>query len=110
MAPKVSTFSGLLSGIAAGYIFSQQALIENMARARREKALINRMDRESAGGIYNMSRGESAMGAGLQSLDDKYATVSCLFPWSVDFWLIRELTRRVENIETKYTCITCINM
>jgi hypothetical protein len=38
MSPRVSTFSGLATGVAAGYIFAQQALQENIAKARLEQA------------------------------------------------------------------------
>ena len=76
MSPKVSTFSGLATGVLSGYIFSQLALGNYLVRAEAEKQRRQRLLDEQPGGRYNMDRGESAPGAGLESLDDKYATVS----------------------------------
>jgi hypothetical protein len=65
-----------LQGVAAGYIFAQQALTENIAKARLEQAVRQRLDAEGPRGVWNLDRGEPASGAGLSSLDDKYATTS----------------------------------
>lgn len=58
-----------------GYMVSQQAATENMVRLKSDKARAARVAKEGPGGEYNLNRGEAGVG-GLESLDDKYASVS----------------------------------